>query len=125
VSHFGPGFGPLSAYGTSKLAAASIVEYLQFENPEINTFNVSPGMVLSDMSIKAGMQEGMANDSPNLMGHLAVWLASPESEFLKGRFIWANWDIEDLVKAKEEIIKQPGLFRLTLDGWSKKLDVSQ
>jgi len=118
VAHLGPLVGPMSGYGTSKLAAASVVEFLQAENPHLKAFNVSPGVVKSDMSNKASNPNFPAVDSPDLMGHLAVWLASPESDFLKGRFIWANWDIEELIKAKDKIDAAPSLLRLTLEGWS-------
>ena len=26
-----------------------------------------------------------------------VWLSSPEAVFLRGKFVWANWDVEELV----------------------------
>ncbi|KAG0652293.1 Short chain dehydrogenase andI [Hyphodiscus hymeniophilus] len=118
VAHLGPLVGPMSGYGTSKLAAASVVEFLQAENPHLKAFNVSPGVVESDMSNKASNPNFPAVDSPDLMGHLAVWLASPESDFLKGRFIWANWDIGELIKAQDKIDAAPSLLRLTLEGWS-------
>lgn len=31
-----------------------------------------------------------------LAGNFAVWAASPEARFLHGRFVWANWDVEEL-----------------------------
>lgn len=34
---------------------------------------------------------------------LAVYLASPRAEYLRGKYIEANWDIEDMEKQKEEI----------------------
>lgn len=113
----------MSAYGASKLAAASVVEFLQAENPKIKTFNVSPGVVKSDMSEKASSLGMVANDSPELAANLAVWLASQESDFLNGRFIWANWDMEQLVKEKEKVIANPSLFKLTLEGWSNSFAV--
>lgn len=38
----------------------------------------------------------------DLPGHFSVWLASPEAEFLRGKFVCANWDVEELVSRKEE-----------------------
>lgn len=32
----------------------------------------------------------------NLPGNLAVWAASNEARFLHGRFIWSNWDVEEI-----------------------------
>lgn len=31
-----------------------------------------------------------------LPGNFAVWAASTEAEFLHGRFVWANWDVDEL-----------------------------
>ena len=45
----------------------------------------------------------MRRDVVQLPGNFCVWLASPEAEFLKGKFIWANWDVEELKGRKEEI----------------------
>lgn len=32
-----------------------------------------------------------------------VWLASPEAAFLKGRLVWANWDVDELKSQAQEI----------------------
>lgn len=117
AAHLGPAAGPMSGYVSSKLATASVVEFLQAENPNIKAFNVSPGMVQSEMSAKANMQQFPATDSPELMANFAVWLASSESDFLNGRFLWANWDVEGLIAAKDKIAANPGQLRLTLEGW--------
>jgi hypothetical protein len=38
-----------------------------------------------------------------LAGNLMVWLASPAANFLKGKFIWANWDVDELKERAAEI----------------------
>lgn len=38
-----------------------------------------------------------------LPGHFCVWLASAEAKFLKGKFVWANWDVPELLRRAEEI----------------------
>lgn len=50
-------------------------------------------------------------------GHFFVWLASPEAGFLKGKFVWANWDAEELLGRAEEI-KSTKLLNLVLEGVS-------
>jgi len=45
-----------------------------------------------------------------------VWLASPESAFLKGKYIWANWDVEEM-KARAEEIASTDLLTMKLAGW--------
>lgn len=44
-------------------------------------------------------------------------MASPEGEFLKGKFLWANWDVDEL-KAREEELSAPGKLVTGLIGWA-------
>lgn len=39
----------------------------------------------------------------DLSSHFFLWLISPEAEFLKGKFVWVNWDVDELMARKEEI----------------------
>ena len=50
-----------------------------------------------------------------LPAHFNVWIASPEAEFLKGRFVWVNWDVNEL-KALAKEIESSWLLRTYLDG---------
>jgi hypothetical protein len=50
-----------------------------------------------------------------LPGHFNVWLASPEAEFLKGKFVWANWDATELMSLSKEI-QESMLLRICLHG---------
>jgi len=45
-----------------------------------------------------------------------VWLASPEARFLKGKFLWANWDVNEL-KAQAKEIEAGTQFSIGLVGW--------
>jgi hypothetical protein len=54
-----------------------------------------------------------------LVASFIIWAASPEAEFLKGKLVWANWDVDEL-KAREEEIKNSGMFSVTLEGWMGK-----
>jgi hypothetical protein len=51
----------------------------------------------------------------NLPAHYLVWLASPEAEFLKGKFVWVNWDVDDL-KDRADEIKSSLVLTLGLHG---------
>lgn len=44
------------------------------------------------------------------------WAVSPEAKFLNGKFVWANWDVEEL-KAMAEEIEGNKRFTLGLLGW--------
>lgn len=45
-----------------------------------------------------------------------VWLASPEARFLKGKFLWANWDVDEL-KARAKAIESSATLSIGLNGW--------
>ena len=32
-----------------------------------------------------------------------MWAASSEAAFLKGKYVWANWDVQELMARAEEI----------------------
>jgi hypothetical protein len=45
-----------------------------------------------------------------------VWLASDEARFLKGKFLWTNWDVDEL-KARAKEIAESSQLTLGLVGW--------
>jgi hypothetical protein len=50
-----------------------------------------------------------------LPAHFLVWLASDEAKFLKGKFVWANWDAQELMARADEI-QQSMLLKVSLNG---------
>jgi hypothetical protein len=49
-----------------------------------------------------------------------VWATSPEAAFLNGKFVWSNWDVNELMAKKEEISSTPTIT-LGLVGWLEGL----
>lgn len=49
-----------------------------------------------------------------LPGDFAVWLASPEAEFLAGKFVWAQWDVDELLTLKDRLTANPALLTTTI-----------
>jgi hypothetical protein len=41
---------------------------------------------------------------------------SPEAKFLRGKLVWANWDVDELKGMKKEI-EETDKFTLGLLGW--------
>jgi NAD(P)-dependent dehydrogenase (short-subunit alcohol dehydrogenase family) len=112
----------LSSYSASKLAQLKLNEYLAAENPHLRVFNVHPGSVETPMyekhwSTRGGIDAGPARDDPALPGDFIVWLASDQAEFLRGRFVWANWDVTEMMAMKEKIEADPLFLAPTLGGW--------
>lgn len=104
-----------TSYITSKLSATKITECLHYEHPDWNIFNMQPGVVATELARKSGRR---APDDPRLPAGMAVWLsASPEARELNGRFVWANWDVDELLERKEEIQKG-SLLTMWLRGWA-------
>lgn len=53
-----------------------------------------------------------------LPAKFVVWIASPEGEFLRDRFVWASWDVEELEGVEEEITRG-NLLTMGLKGWRR------
>lgn len=54
------------------------------------------------------------NTVVRLSGDFAVWLASPEAEFLNGRYVWAAWDVDEMIAMKDKVASDPGLLTMSL-----------
>ena len=119
MGHVPPLEPGISAYSASKSAAAKVFDYLAFEYPELHVVNVHPGLVDTETSRKSGHGGTDHSEYPfasslslqntdqtpvDLSGDFCVWLCSPEAAFLRGKFVWVNWDVEELVASKEEIL---------------------
>jgi short-subunit dehydrogenase len=102
---FMPAFGGVSAYLSSKLAAVKLLDSLAAENKgKLRVTHVHPG------AIKTGMAELFERggivfpyDDISLPADFLVWVGSQEAGFLGGRYVFANWDVDELKSRKEEI----------------------
>jgi len=100
-----------SGYFISKLAAIQLTTYFAARYPNITAVAVHPGLVATDM-----MEESFKHfnlDEPALPGGVMVWLATEKARFLSGRVVSANWDVDDLVARKDEIVRD-NLLQLKL-----------
>ena len=52
-----------------------------------------------------------------LAGNFAVWLCSPEARFLRGRFVWANWDVDELKAMESRFRGDAGYLTANILGW--------
>ncbi|KAI1418133.1 NAD(P)-binding protein [Hypoxylon sp. FL1857] len=105
---------PVANFGLYSISRATLLklnDYIQAENQHVRVINVQPGWVASEAN---GYQKE-APDSAELPGQFYVWLASSEAAFLKGKFVWANWDAQELLERAEEI-KSTRLLSTILSG---------
>ncbi|KAL0929721.1 uncharacterized protein CTRU02_215364 [Colletotrichum truncatum] len=123
----GPYFPKESSYCASKIGAAKLFQYVHYEHPEIFVLCLQPGLVgETEMSagfenIAKGMQIEMADlpwDDADLPADFVVWAVSSEARFLNGRFVWVNWDVNELKDDKDTILANPTKFTLGLIGSS-------
>ena len=98
----------LSSYGASKAALARWSELIAVDVPETTArfISIHPGYIPSAMGIKSGLDGVFPPTDPRLTGDFIAWASSEEASFLAGRFAWVNWDVADLVAAKEEIVSK-------------------
>ena len=98
-----------SAYGTSKLAALKLTEFLMVEAGQqgLLAYSVHPGGVLTDLARDGMPAETLAGlgDRPELVAETVAWLTSERREWLAGRYVSATWDMEELLQRRGEIVE--------------------
>ena len=90
-------------YGTSKAAGVQVMQQFatQYKDDRnVNIFSLHPGAFYTP-GVAANFPKHVADtmkwDDEDLPAHFALWLAGPDSECLRGRFLWANWDVDELI----------------------------
>ncbi|KAK0658096.1 hypothetical protein B0T16DRAFT_363431 [Cercophora newfieldiana] len=111
-------YSPLyPSYSVAKLAVVRMWDSVAFANPNISVFHVQPGVVDTDMNKEVGgVKATGVEDHVSLPASFALWLASPEARFLKGKYLWANWDIDEL-KARKDELQASRHLNIDLVGW--------
>ncbi|GJN92775.1 hypothetical protein Rhopal_005813-T1 [Rhodotorula paludigena] len=107
VSATSTSFG-LSDYQTSKNAVCRFTEFCHFETKGdgIRCFAFHPGAIPTDFAKASIPQEYhfILSDTAALAAGFALWLATqPAADFLRGRYVSATWDVDQLVAKKQEI----------------------
>jgi NAD(P)-dependent dehydrogenase (short-subunit alcohol dehydrogenase family) len=90
------------SYCLSKLVQQQLSRYFTAESPNVTAISIHPGTVNTDIMTDWLVRH--AKDTAELPGGFAVWLTTEEAKFLNGRYVSANWDADELVKRKEEIV---------------------
>lgn len=104
-----------ASYQTSKSHINRFCEFVHFEyqSKGVRVFTYHPGYVQTDLT-RATLPkawEAYLVDPPELAAGLTLWLATQveKTEFLRGRYVSANWDVDEILERKEDIISK-GLF---------------
>ncbi|KAL8854001.1 MAG: hypothetical protein Q9221_001124 [Calogaya cf. arnoldii] len=100
-----------SAYSTSKLAMLRLSEFtnVEYGAQGILAYSVHPGAVPTELATDV-MPKAMASafliDTLALSGNTIVYLTQKRQEWLAGRYISVNWDMEELFEKKDEIVEK-------------------
>ena len=55
-------------------------------------------------------------DDGSLYGNFYVWASTKKAAFLHGRFVWVNWDVDELIAMKAKLEADPGFLKVGLQG---------
>ena len=106
-----------SGYQVTKLAVLRFGEFINAEYGEqgILCFGIHPGGVATELALNMpkAAHAGLV-DKAELAGDAMVWLTAEKREWLAGRYISVNWDVEELLRKKDRIVKED-LLKVRLD----------
>ncbi|KAJ5733708.1 hypothetical protein N7493_002494 [Penicillium malachiteum] len=103
----GPGMG---SYSMSKMALTKLMSYVASEHPTITAVSLDPGILPTEMARKVPYLADVLLDKPEVVGGLSVWVSSGDKNYLSGRWLTSNWDVEEIERRKDEIV-QKDLFK--------------
>lgn len=138
----------MPAYGLSKNAGTLAMQLIAKDTmPEVmQIVSFNPGPVFTPGAELAGISKGdfefndgesallssfppchltifdlWANSNgwvDDLAGHFAVWAASPEAAFLHGRFVWNEWDVDEMKSGdlRKKIDENPPYLQIGIHG---------
>ena len=89
--------------------------------------SVHPGVVHTALMEESGMvgkteeqRQGAKAvgfiDEESLPADFFVWVSTPDAAFLNGKFVTANWDVEQLAARKDEIVGGD-ILTCVVKGW--------
>lgn len=107
---------PLGAsYRTSKLAVLRWTEALQLDlgcedGSGLLAFCVNPGAIKTQLTINEpeAVRERLPHH-PELPGDTIAWLIAERKEWLGGRYVSCPWDMEELERRRDEIVREDKL----------------
>ncbi|KAF3389848.1 Short chain dehydrogenase andI [Talaromyces pinophilus] len=105
-----------SAYGASKAAAAQLMQCFaaERESDTVRFFSFHPGTFYTPVVAAHFKRDEIPWDEPELPADFTLWLAGPESSFLNGHFLWAHWDVDELIAMKDRLAERPTLLTIGL-----------
>ncbi|KAI1146970.1 NAD(P)-binding protein [Nemania diffusa] len=109
------------SYGLTKHAGQLTLQLIAQDTlpNDMQIVSFHPGAIFTAAAKGSGWTEdSLPWDHIDLPSHFAVWAASPEAQFLHGRFVWASWDVEQLKNGdlRKRIDEDPTFLKLGVNG---------
>lgn len=101
-----------SAYQTAKFALLRLTEFLNAEYGErgLIAYCMHPGAVPTELAWKMpDFVKVNLIDTPALMSDTVVFLTQKRREWLRGRYLSCNWDMQQLLAMQDEIVEKDKL----------------
>ena len=98
-----------SAYQTGKLALLRFGEFVDVEYGEegILCYGIHPGAVMTELASRLPKYTHcLLKDVPELAADTIVWLTGQRKDWLAGRYVSVNWDMEEFEKMREKVVKE-------------------
>ncbi|TKA82218.1 hypothetical protein B0A55_07513 [Friedmanniomyces simplex] len=105
-----------AAYGSSKATFARMLQHLANERKSENVkiFTVHPGTFDTPLAARHFPSDAFQWEDISLVGQFCTWVATSEAEFLHGRFVWAQWDVDELIAFKDKMAANPEFMTIEL-----------
>ncbi|KAM0415862.1 hypothetical protein ACHAPT_013173 [Fusarium lateritium] len=111
----------MPGYQLTKSSFTCVLQQIARDTPEekMRVVSFHPSIVFTEAAQKTGYTEDtLPWTDANIPGGFAVWAASPEAQFLHGRFVWSTWDVNDLASGelRSQIDADPWLLKVGVKG---------
>lgn len=96
-----------SGYQSGKTVINRLTDFVyeEYKDKGIRVFAYHPGGIKTAMAAKVPEKyHPFLIDTPELPGGFCIYLASSRADYLNGRYVSANWDVDELEAMKEDIL---------------------
>ncbi|KAJ6466298.1 NAD-P-binding protein [Mycena sanguinolenta] len=99
-----------SSYVVSKHALNRLNEYIHAEHPDVKAFALNPGAIKTSMADNNPEAAPWLIDTLQLPAATCLRLTSGREDWLSGRYVSANWDLDEVESSwKTKIVDQDAL----------------
>lgn len=106
-----------AAYISSKTAFVQLCQHLATEHTPkecFRIFSMHPGAIYTPAVAKNMGRDEFPWEDVNLPADFCLWLASGQADFLHGKFVWAQWDVDELISLKDRIVREQRFLQMSL-----------